>query len=125
MQLVSMKLQKRVASQTPWLAPSTHSRSPRQWNARSMSVQPLASADASIRPRAEARARNAPCYRSRRDGRAIFGITWAYGVEALEVSHEANARPRGGRAGRLRTEHRDRKSTRLNSSHPSISYAVF
>src|SRR5690348_18169184 len=30
----------------------------------------------------------------------------------------------GGRGQRL-VEHRDRKSTRLNSSHPSISYAVF
>src|SRR5690348_18050687 len=31
------------------------------------------------------------------------------------------------RSGRLlaRLRHRDRKSTRLNSSHPSISYAVF
>src|SRR5438876_6867155 len=26
---------------------------------------------------------------------------------------------------RARARHRDRKSTRLNSSHPSISYAVF
>src|SRR6267154_606747 len=36
--------------------------------------------------------------------------------------------PRGGRAcgdRRDRTRRRDRKSTRLNSSHPSISYAVF
>src|SRR5690348_17631702 len=33
---------------------------------------------------------------------------------------------RTGRAGdRRTTTHRDRKSTRLNSSHPSISYAVF
>src|SRR3712207_7252214 len=29
------------------------------------------------------------------------------------------------RAAQLRTEHRDRKSTRLNSSHANISYAVF
>src|SRR5690348_17805242 len=29
------------------------------------------------------------------------------------------------RAHHLEPDHRDRKSTRLNSSHPSISYAVF
>src|SRR5690348_17938808 len=31
----------------------------------------------------------------------------------------------GGRLGDIPPEHRDRKSTRLNSSHPSSSYAVF
>src|SRR5690348_17699726 len=36
------------------------------------------------------------------------------------------AHSRSGRVDRLHDErHQDRKSTRLNSSHPSISYAVF
>src|SRR5438876_3496392 len=35
-----------------------------------------------------------------------------------------NARPRSS-SGAPRWTRRDRKSTRLNSSHPSISYAVF
>src|SRR3712207_7738778 len=33
--------------------------------------------------------------------------------------------PRNGVAGAARTARRDRKSTRLNSSHANISYAVF
>src|SRR5580704_2630518 len=35
------------------------------------------------------------------------------------------ARPRPRAPSRSRSRGRDRKSTRLNSSHPSISYAVF
>src|SRR3712207_6880892 len=35
------------------------------------------------------------------------------------------ARGRGGRGGDLRRRGEDRKSTRLNSSHANISYAVF
>src|SRR5690242_16530958 len=38
--------------------------------------------------------------------------------------HERRRRPRAGRRGTV-TAARDRKSTRLNSSHMSISYAVF
>src|SRR3712207_8120509 len=34
-------------------------------------------------------------------------------------------RPAGGSVRKSRHEHRDRKSTRLNSSHANISYAVF
>src|SRR5690348_17403287 len=41
-------------------------------------------------------------------------------------SHRAAARSRQGRSGGPTTSSgSDRKSTRLNSSHPSISYAVF
>src|SRR5690348_17515800 len=45
-------------------------------------------------------------------------------LEALARRREDRGRPReeGRREGHLRL---DRKSTRLNSSHPSISYAVF
>src|SRR5262245_64126875 len=43
-----------------------------------------------------------------------------------DVRYRARARPHGDRArARYRTSHRDRKSTRLNSSHLGISYAVF
>src|SRR4051812_50010500 len=50
-----------------------------------------------------------------------------------KVIHEFNERGmnslrpryRGGRPRRITTDQRDRKSTRLNSSHMSISYAVF
>src|SRR5690242_21600920 len=53
--------------------------------------------------------------------------------DALPISHETPARLRRGGAGisrsgklpRRETRHLDRKSTRLNSSHMSISYAVF
>src|SRR5438876_7519511 len=38
---------------------------------------------------------------------------------------QTRRRCRGRRARRRRAHPRDRKSTRLNSSHPSISYAVF
>src|SRR2546426_6940399 len=44
------------------------------------------------------------------------------GAAALE-GHDAEARKRPGAGGRI--IHRDRKSTRLNSSHLVISYAVF
>src|SRR5438309_3170697 len=44
------------------------------------------------------------------------------GAERIEL--ERPVAPRHHPAGRLR-EHLDRKSTRLNSSHSSISYAVF
>src|SRR6266487_5256467 len=41
-----------------------------------------------------------------------------------ELRHHRRRRPAAGRP-RPRLEGGDRKSTRLNSSHPSISYAVF
>src|SRR3712207_8755230 len=44
--------------------------------------------------------------------------------QAQERPHARDAR-RLGRVRRLRGECRDRKSTRLNSSHANISYAVF
>src|SRR5690348_17460074 len=58
------------------------------------------------RPRRPVHARSSP-------GR----LTGTRGVAAGLDRREAGARPRIGP--------RDRKSTRLNSSHPSISYAVF
>src|SRR3712207_8251823 len=64
--------------------------------------------------------------------------------DALPISGRATAAPRGGarrtplrarastdalrareEPGRLEQKHEDRKSTRLNSSHANISYAVF
>src|SRR5690348_18000263 len=64
------------------------------------------------------------------------GFAYAHDVEMLEVADAAVdhlERFRGGAGaeiGALEQRHRqsageDRKSTRLNSSHPSISYAVF
>src|SRR3712207_7885828 len=44
-------------------------------------------------------------------------------VAALAAARRSGAR--GGAAGRHRALKRDRKSTRLNSSHANISYAVF
>src|SRR5438309_9325600 len=41
------------------------------------------------------------------------------------IRHTAGGRGFPGRQRILRTAERDRKSTRLNSSHSSISYAVF
>src|SRR5574340_1537412 len=46
--------------------------------------------------------------------------------DALPIYKYAGAAPpRAGAAGRSRREPADRKSTRLNSSHQKISYAVF
>src|SRR5207249_11934540 len=57
------------------------------------------------------------------------------GGAAVQGTRDAAARPLGHReravqrtdrdAGHVRRPHADRKSTRLNSSHVSISYAVF
>src|SRR5438876_4804906 len=44
------------------------------------------------------------------------------GLENLKLVEEDHPKPRPGE---LLVRIRDRKSTRLNSSHPSISYAVF
>src|SRR5690625_5951136 len=46
---------------------------------------------------------------------------WPQGLDRLGVVDESGKTPRG----RIPTEHRDRKSTRLNSSHVASSYAVF
>src|SRR5439155_23477245 len=46
-------------------------------------------------------------------------------VAYVEPSEEAIAIQRGSRAEGLQVSRRDRKSTRLNSSHVAISYAVF
>src|SRR5690348_18028234 len=58
---------------------------------------------------------------------ADVGLTWSGGEEpstgaiqsdaSASLPMKASHRPSG--------DHTDRKSTRLNSSHPSISYAVF
>src|SRR5438876_4946358 len=47
------------------------------------------------------------------------------GLEPIAIDIEAFALLRVLTAASLDTQERDRKSTRLNSSHPSISYAVF
>src|SRR5690348_17360518 len=57
--------------------------------------------------------------KARRSGAYLpFSANTAY---INTIPHERQARIPGDQ----NLEHRDRKSTRLNSSHPSISYAVF
>src|SRR5690348_15492682 len=53
-----------------------------------------------------------------RRGRQRLGRVGAVAVAAAKVRVDPDD-------GRLARRQRDRKSTRLNSSHPSISYAVF
>src|SRR5947209_13633948 len=58
-----------------------------------------------------------------RAGRAPVGDRRA---QESESDHQRlSAAPAGASAGRSRAEAEDRKSTRLNSSHANISYAVF
>src|SRR5690348_224339 len=52
----------------------------------------------------------------------IDQIKRADGTMVMRYSRQAGS---GSYAGQLSKEDQDRKSTRLNSSHPSISYAVF
>src|SRR3712207_7380170 len=61
-------------------------------------------------------------FRSQRK-RSVGVETESGSLAALE-SEETRARDHGGVVGR-ETRCRDRKSTRLNSSHANISYAVF
>src|SRR2546429_6343872 len=62
---------------------------------------------------------------------ADFEFLLSPGTEDLRPSPQSRAatraamRPSGGRKTRARLSIRDRKSTRLNSSHGYISYAVF
>src|SRR5690348_18171261 len=58
-------------------------------------------------------------FRSRREARSQLARG---GTPARCSHHDARAQRRGCRRAAAK---RDRKSTRLNSSHPSISYAVF
>src|SRR6185295_20094229 len=64
------------------------------------------------------------------DGIRDIGVTWSSDVCSsdlvviLKVADVAD-RQRVGESGRRRRAFRDRKSTRLNSSHANISYAVF
>src|SRR5438067_6284362 len=57
------------------------------------------------------------------------GLGQGGALRVLQRDHCAavarHLRPRAARGARLRRRLRDRKSTRLNSSHVSISYAVF
>src|SRR5690348_17467506 len=63
----------------------------------------------------------------------LFPYTTLFRSRTGERLFETRGRVRGGqksktrnrRPARLRRNSEDRKSTRLNSSHPSISYAVF
>src|SRR5438876_8787719 len=57
-------------------------------------------------------------FRSTCDSAACHAVRWRGG-------HPARARSRGSRVRGPANREPDRKSTRLNSSHPSISYAVF
>src|SRR5258708_20881575 len=62
-------------------------------------------------------------FRSQLDGRHLFEIAGAWAAILRTIAQHADAclNLRGGLAKR----DRDRKSTRLNSSHQIISYAVF
>src|SRR3712207_7934654 len=57
----------------------------------------------------------------------VPGLGVQVGAESHLQDHLLRDTPRLGRAVRVMegTEHEDRKSTRLNSSHANISYAVF
>src|SRR3712207_7640981 len=70
----------------------------------------------------------------RRDGRdhrvaspfpAAVGLTLALVLARLPGARSARERGAHVTAARARRRRRDRKSTRLNSSHANISYAVF
>src|SRR3712207_7251357 len=65
--------------------------------------------------------RGGPCLDARRDGGFPVRLTDRRRIRVGRVRAAAEAPPtgRGGNRGR------DRKSTRLNSSHANISYAVF
>src|SRR3712207_7735611 len=49
----------------------------------------------------------------------------ALGAVGRELCHGAESNPRPAFGSRVSGRQRDRKSTRLNSSHANISYAVF
>src|SRR5699024_11667464 len=57
---------------------------------------------------------------------SVDGLLWTLTApHRVLVRGEAGVRPQRDRRGRRCTDGGDRKSTRLNSSHVSISYAVF
>src|SRR2546430_12013338 len=60
-------------------------------------------------------------FRSRREGERRVGLGWSRWPRGIDL----RAVPRDGRKGRRGGSDLDRKSTRLNSSHSQISYAVF
>src|SRR2546430_3095066 len=62
---------------------------------------------------------------SRTDPRAVPPSAAALGSPQLRTSRSDRRRTSSRRERTLRTGCRDRKSTRLNSSHSQISYAVF
>src|SRR3712207_6963662 len=66
-------------------------------------------------------------FRSRFQQRNEGGLEWAqYDAAAQDLAQERRARRvRAARQDRLHVLWLDRKSTRLNSSHANISYAVF
>src|SRR5690348_17553906 len=55
----------------------------------------------------------------------LFPYTTLFRSHRRDRRQPAHGRPASHRHGHLLRPARDRKSTRLNSSHPSISYAVF
>src|SRR5436853_4822770 len=65
---------------------------------------------------------------TRRSSDLVAGSIAPGGVDTLRVTFDAAQYRDGDYAGEVRLaacRHRDRKSTRLNSSHLGISYAVF
>src|SRR3712207_7225941 len=62
-----------------------------------------------------------------RSSRGVSGATCREVQTAVRVSPPSACRDRSSapRYGAFREQRRDRKSTRLNSSHANISYAVF
>src|SRR5258708_31677448 len=62
------------------------------------------------------------------DALPISEHCWLHGRRPIRGRRHRQGRRQDGDGGRLRAgaeDHRDRKSTRLNSSHQIISYAVF
>src|SRR3989449_7730040 len=56
----------------------------------------------------------------------IDGVPAGLSLAESQINADLARRQRGyGRGGRMKIEREDRKSTRLNSSHGYISYAVF
>src|SRR3712207_7900178 len=66
-------------------------------------------------------------FRSSKDWKqGRVGVKWPSGGRPFQAESTASAKPGGGDvAGVFKEEQKDRKSTRLNSSHANISYAVF
>src|SRR5699024_12175923 len=70
--------------------------------------------------------RSRPTLRPRKSWNSITRLSLMHHPALLFTQHrESRSRVRKQGSVRCQTQRRDRKSTRLNSSHVSISYAVF